>query len=94
MTNIFNKGQYTYRPVGRAVTRLFLERKVRGSNLGPVKDTVLPPARHRCDISQKGAVFPGRNDVEMGPANLLHASAYYSDYNERFDLFLQYTYCM
>ena len=26
------------------------------------------------------------NDAEMGPANLLHASAYYSEYNERFDL--------
>ena len=24
-------------------------------------------ARHRCDISSKGAVLPGRNDAEMGP---------------------------
>ena len=24
-------------------------------------------------------------DAEMGPANSLHASAYYSEYNERFD---------
>ena len=24
-----------------------------------------------------------RNDAEMGPANSLHASAYYSEYNER-----------
>ena len=30
--------------------------------------------------------MPGRNDAEMGPANSLHASAYYSEYNERFDL--------
>ena len=30
-------------------------------------DTVLPTARHRCDISSKGAVLPGRNDAEMGP---------------------------
>ena len=53
----------------------------RGSNLGPVKsDTVLPTARHRCNISSKGAVLPGRNDAEMGPANSLHASAYYSKY--------------
>ena len=51
-------------------------------------DTVLPAARHRCDISSKGAVLPGRNDAEMGPANSLHASAYYSEYNERFDLML------
>ena len=63
-----------------------VEREVRGSNLGPVKlDTVLPTARHRCDISSKGAVLPGRNDAEMGPANSLHASAYYSDNNEKFD---------
>ena len=55
--------------------RSSLEREVRGSNLGPVKsDTVLPTARHRYNVSSK-AVLPGRNDVEMGPANLLHASA-------------------
>ena len=41
-----------------------LERQVRGSNLGPVKsDIVLPTARHRSDISSKGAVLPGRNDA-------------------------------
>ena len=68
------------------LTRSSLEREVGGSNLGPVKsNTVLPTARHRCDISSKGAVLPGRNDAEMGPANSLHASAYYSEYNERFD---------
>ena len=66
-----------------------LEREVWGSNLGPVKsDPVLPTARHRCDIS-KGAVLPGRNDAEMGPANSLHASAYYSEHNERFALNMQ-----
>ena len=60
----------------QSATRSSLEREVRGSNLGPVKsDTVLPTARHRCDISSKGAVLPGRNDAEMGPANSLHASA-------------------
>ena len=62
------------RPVGRAVTRSSLESEVRGSNLGPVKsDTVLPTARHRYDISSKGAVLPGRNDAGMGPTNSLHA---------------------
>ena len=73
----------------RAVTRSSLEREVRGSNLGPVKsDTMLPTARHRCNISSKGAVLPGRNDAEMGPANSLHASAYYSEYKWKiwFDL--------
>ena len=75
------------RPGVRAVTRSSLEREVRGLNLGPVKsDTVLPTARHRCNISLKGAVLPGRNDAEMGPANSLHASAFYSEYNKRFDL--------
>ena len=73
--------------VGQAVTRSSLEREVRGSNLGPVKSyTVLPTARHRCNISSKGAVLPGRNDAEMVPANSLDASAYYSEHNERFDL--------
>ena len=30
--------------------------------------------------------MPRRNDTEMGPANSLHAPAYYSEYNKRFDL--------
>ena len=34
----------------------------------------------------KGAVLFRRNDAEMGPANSLHASAQYSEYNKRFDL--------
>ena len=49
---------------------------------------MLPAAHHRCNISSKGAVLPGRNDAEMGPVNSLHASGYYSVYNERFDLIL------
>ena len=53
--------------------------------LWPVKsETVLSTVRHRCNISSKEAVLPGRNDAEIGPANLLHASEYYSEYNERF----------
>ena len=64
------------RPVGRVATRSSQEWEVWGSNLGPVKsDTVLPTARYRCDISSKGAVLPGYNEAEMGPANSLHASA-------------------
>ena len=44
-------------------------------NLGPVKtNTVLPTACHRCDISLKGAVLPGRNEAEVGPVNSLDAS--------------------
>ena len=70
----------------RAVTPSSLERKVWGSNLGQVKfDTVLPTTCHRCDISSKGAVLPGRNDAEMVPANSLHALAEYRDFKERFD---------
>ena len=66
---------------------LSLEREVLGSNLGHVKsDTPLPTARHHCNILSKGAVLPGRNDTDMAPANLLHALAFYSKYNERFDL--------
>ena len=47
---------------------------------------MLPTARHHCDISSKEAALFGRNDAEMGPVNSLHASAYYIEYNERFDL--------
>ena len=36
---------------------------------------VLPTVRHRCDISSKVTVLPRHNDVEMGPANTLYASA-------------------
>ena len=36
-----------------------MERKVEGSNLSPVKsNTVLPAARHRCNIYSTGAVLP------------------------------------
>ena len=35
--------------------------------------------------SGKEAVLRECNVVEMGPANSLHASTYYSEYNERFD---------
>ena len=76
LLELIENGFCSYRLVGRAVTRSSLEREVWGSNRGPVKSfTVLPTARHRCDISSKEAVLPGRNDAEMGSANSLHASA-------------------
>ena len=75
--------------LGRAVARSCLERKVRSSNLGPVKSgTELLTARHCCNISSKGAVLPQRNDAEMG--NSLHASAYYREYNERLNLIFDF----
>ena len=40
--------------------------------------------RHSCNISSKEAELLGRNYAEIGPANL-HASTYYSEYNERSD---------
>ena len=65
-----------YRLVSRAGTRSSLVPEVWGSNLGPVKlHTVLPTARHRWDISSKGAVLPGRNDADVGSATSLHALA-------------------
>ena len=77
---------YLNRPVGWAVMRSSLEREIWGSDLGSVKlDTVLPTARYRHDISSKEAVFPGRNDAEMGNVNSLHASALCSKYNKTFD---------
>ena len=38
-------------------------------------DLMLPTACHRYDVPSKRAVLPGRNDAEMSPANLSHASA-------------------
>ena len=74
------------RSVSRAVTRSSLGREVWDSNLGLVKsDAVLPTFRLRFDISLEETVLPGRNDAEMGPANSLHVSAYYIEYNKRFD---------
>ena len=35
-------------------------------------NTVLTTPRHRCSVSRR-AVLPGRNGVEMGAANSLHA---------------------
>ena len=44
------------RAIGRAATCSSLERKVRSLNLGPVKlHTMLPTARHCCDIFSQGA---------------------------------------
>ena len=75
--------------------RLSLKREVWGINLGPVKsDTVLITTHHRCDISLKGAVVPGCNDAEMGTDKLLHASAYYREYNERFDLRKKFSFAL
>ena len=47
---------------------------------------MLPMTLKHCDISSKEAVLLGHIDAEMGRANLLHALAYYSEYNARFDL--------
>ena len=75
------------RPVGQEVMRSSLEWEGRDSNLRPLKlDTVLPTTRHHCNISLKGAVLPERNDAKNGPTNPLHASVYYSKYNEKFNL--------
>ena len=63
-----------YPPVGRAVAPSFLEQEVWGSVFISVKsNTVLPTARHHCDVSSNEAVFPGRNDAEMDPINFYHA---------------------
>ena len=69
--------------------RSSLEREVWGSNLGPLKsNTVLQWLALAATISSIEAVLPERNDAEMGPANLLHAAAYHSECNKRFDLIL------
>ena len=67
---VLSFGNTTNRPVDQAITRSSGAGGggVWGSCLWPVKlDTVFPTARHRCDISSKEAVSPGRNDAKMGP---------------------------
>ena len=49
-------------------------------------DTVLPMVCHHCDIFSEKAVLLRRNGAAMGPANSLDHLAYYSKYNQRFDL--------
>ena len=49
----------------------------------------MPAARHRCDISLKGAALHGRNDEEMEPANFLHAFGVIERENIRLDFALQ-----
>ena len=54
-----------YRPASWSNGNVFVSGAgVWGSNLGPVKaDTVLPTARHRCNITSKEAVLLGHNDA-------------------------------
>ena len=72
------------RPVGPAVTHPSRERDLRfKSQIGQIGHRVAngsPSLRHFL------TVLPGSNEAEMGPANLLQASAKYRKYNERFDL--------
>ena len=75
-----------HRPVGRTVARSSLKREGLRfkSRAGQMGHSV---ANGCCNISLKrAAVLTGRNFVLIiGPANSLHVSAYYSEYNERFD---------
>ena len=58
-------------PVIRAVTRSSVEREVWDSNLELIKsNTVLPTARHRCNIYSKGAVFKDGSTVRYGTPQL------------------------
>ena len=55
------------------------------SRAGQIEHSVAngsPPLRHFFKKSSVG-VLPGHNDAEMGPANSLHALAYYSEYNKK-----------
>ena len=63
--------------------RLLMEQKAYGSSPGPVKsDTMLQMAHHRWDISlRKTLLCPGT-------MNSLHATAYFSQYNQNLIRFL------
>ena len=67
--------------------RLSLKREVCGSNFGLVKsDTMLQRLATVATFLRKELCkLPGCNDAEVGAAYSLHALAYYSEYNERFD---------
>ena len=77
------------RPVGRAVTRSSQEREVdlrfefRAGQIGHSVANGSPPLQH---FFERKYAARRRNDAEMGPANSLHASAYYNEYDEKFDL--------
>ena len=51
---------------------------------------MVPTTCQGCNISSKEVVLPGSNNAEMGPANSIHPSAEYSEYNKRFNLFKQW----
>ena len=74
--------------VGRAVTReaVGLKFKSRAIQIGHSVVNSSPLLRHFFE----GAVLPGRHDAKMGTANSLRAQAYYSEYNERFDIDLMF----
>ena len=75
-----------YCPVGWVVTSSSLERKVCGSNLGPVKsDTVLPTACPRCNISSDEAELPLAQEHVDKPCQLVTRFAEYSEYNKSFN---------
>ena len=74
---------YADQTIRYAVTRWSLDLDVWGANFGPVKsDTVLSTA-HLCIISSKGVLLPACAVTRRWTANSLHASAQYSEYNEK-----------
>ena len=55
----------------------------RASQIGYRVANGSPPLQH---FFERRCVARKCNDAKMGLANSLHASAYYNEYNERFDL--------
>ena len=89
-------GTTANRPVGRAVTRLLVEREVWGPKIGQVKlYRALLTARIRTDVFSKAAVLPGamtrrwamptRCTLQRNSATLMNDFIWkFSEYNERF----------
>ena len=75
--HFFNKsdfGQYLFE--NKTEKKSLEEEEINCSNLGSVKlGTVLPTTCQCGKISLKRVVLLGHNDAEMGPTNLLQASA-------------------
>ena len=82
----------TGRPVDWYHVRLWSEGLRFKSRAGQTWHSVAnssPPLQHFF----KGAVLLGRNDAEIGPANLLHASAKHCQYNENWFIWYQQQVC-
>ena len=68
--------------VMRSSLKRWSEVKFQAGQIGYSVANGLPPLRH---FFESTSVACWRSDAEMDPANSLHASTYYSEYNGKFN---------